>query len=300
MDLRDLTFRYKADEKKDEDKQLNFSILQWDVRFGDLDYNRRRSQELIAIAATQHHSELVLMPELCISGYAFQSKEEAFQLAEERGGLTEQLWHQLAQKYDIVIAGGIAEKEGETLYNSLVVLAPEGEIARYRKIHLFDKEKLFFQQGEELITFSVKGVRVGLMICYDGWFPELPRALALQGVDLILASGCWIGTPREEQYTPAITMHLAHCYYSNIYMACAVRTGSERGLQFTGQSVLLSPFGLLGEPASAFEDSVLTSTLSTALARQKSLTSQAHIFEDRRPEIYVSLSQRDLENHSTH
>ena len=274
---------------------VKVSVLQWDVHFGDLNYNRQRSLELIEIAVEQG-AEIVLMPELCISGYAFESKEEAFKLSEPVGGVTEQLWHEIANKYDIIIAGGIAERGETDLYNSLVVIGAEGEIARYRKTHLFDKEKLFFVQGEEFVTFDAKNIKVGLMVCYDGWFPEVPRALVLEGAELILASGCWIGDPAPDRELSIITMHLGHAYTNSVYIACAVRTGEERGLHYTGQSVLLSPYGILGEPASSDSDMVLTAPMYPRYARQKRYTELAHPIEDRRPELYEKLMERPKKN----
>lgn len=270
--------------------ELTVSVLQWDVRLGEHTYNRKRAKVLIE-EAVSHGAQVVLMPELCNAGYVFETQQEAEKWAEEPGGKTEKHWAKLAKRHGVVIAGGIAERTPEGLYNSLVVIGPEGELGRYRKTHLFDREKLFFLPGQELQVIEILGVPVGLMICYDGWFSEVPRALTLRGAQVILAAGCWIGEVAPEESLSSITMHQAHAYTNSIYVACAVRSGVERGMHFTGRSCLLSPYGMLGEPAPIEGEAVLTGRFYLPIARQKRRSERVDVLGDRRPELYESLSK---------
>lgn len=275
--------------------ELAVSVLQWDVQFGDLQANRDISAALLEQAA-KHGADIAVMPELCNSGYAFESKEEALLYSEPHGGETEQLWLELAQAHQMVIAGGINERDEDgTLYNGMLVVGPEGVLARYRKVHLFDREKLFFAPGQEMKLITVKGVKVGLMICYDGWFPEYPRVMALQGAQLILSSSCWIGQPEpdSDRELSCITMHLGHAYMNGIFLACAVRSGEERGLHYTGQSCLLTPYGRMGQAAPAFGDYVMTARFDMGWAESKQLGEMSDLFEDRRPELYTNLCKQE-------
>lgn len=278
--------------------EITISVLQWDVKPGDAKANQQRSRALLEKAAAEG-ADLVVLPELCNSGYLFASWEEARASAEPAGGSTEQFWQTTARELGVVIAGGVAEVEQETLYNSLVVIGPEGELARYRKVHLFDREKRWFHPGEAFVVVPLLGTQVGCMICYDGWFPEVPRALALMGAEVVIMSGCVRQDPgwQEEAYSSVAALHMAHAHTNSMYVACALRNGSEQGVVFSGQSTIWGPQGRVSDMASTKHDDVITATLPLHKARFKHRTKRVHPLRDRRPSVYQVLTHTKREEH---
>ena len=128
-----------------------------------------------------------LLPELANSGYVFRDRAEAFELAEEvPTGETSAAWVDAARHHDVYIVAGIAERAGTTLYNSAILLGPSGYIGTFRKMHLWSAENLFFEPGDlGFPVFKTPIGRIGVAICYDGWFPETFRLQALQGADIV-------------------------------------------------------------------------------------------------------------------
>jgi carbon-nitrogen hydrolase len=140
----------------------------------DLDGNRRRSLEAIE-AAAEAGAELVVLPELCSSGYAFADRDEAFACAEPAGGATLTAWAEAAGRLGVVVAGGFAEVAGDRLHNSASLVDAIGVRAVYRKLHLWDREKLLFEPGAELPpVVETPAGRVALGICHDMVFRADP------------------------------------------------------------------------------------------------------------------------------
>jgi predicted amidohydrolase len=252
---------------------------------GDLDGNRARARKA-ARAAVTGGADLVVLPELCTSGYVFESEDEARstalrpdEVASDWGGL------------GALVVGGFAElAEDGTLYNSAAVVAQGGELlAVYRKTHLWDRESLFFEPGAELPPVLDTDLgRIGVCICYDLCFPELPRGLALRGADLIAIP---TNFPREGQPEPggfpvelAVTVAAAHL--SRVFVAVCDRAGSERGVDWVGATTIVDERGeILAGPVG---DAVRTVTAECDLprARDKAWNERNDVFADRRPELY--------------
>lgn len=143
--------------------------------------NKRKIEQ----ALKEQNLELIVLPELCSCGYLFESKEELISVAERipQGKTTEDLCR-LSREYHCAIVAGLPEWEKGKIYNSAVVVS-EGEfIGKYRKIHLSDFEKNFFEKGNQCSVFCVKGVKIGVQICFDLWFPEIAREQIRNGADL--------------------------------------------------------------------------------------------------------------------
>ena len=131
--------------------------------------------------------DLVVLPELCNTGYVFRSKNDLKKLAEEiPEGITIKALYDFSKERSVNIVAGLPEKDGRRIYNTAVLVGPEGLIGKYRKAHLFGREKLFFSKGT--MPFSVYNIsksRIGMMICFDWFFPEVARILALKGAEII-------------------------------------------------------------------------------------------------------------------
>lgn len=266
------------------------ACLQMEPTFGDPDRNRLRIAELIERACGMG-ARIVVAPELGISGYAFRSRDEAFGLSEEADGPTAANWASLAARHDIYVVGGICEREADRLYNSAIVVGPRGLIGTYRKNHLWDDENRFFQPGDlGFPVFETPFGRVGVLICYDLWFPEAFRSCVLNGADLVCVPTAWLPIPgRDPNRDPmhnVLAMAAAHA--SSVPVACADRIGRENGKSFIGQSVIVNHTGWpVAGPASAGDEEILIATLDLARARRERRWSEFNdLVKDRRPEIY--------------
>ena len=179
---------------------LRVACLQMEPRIGDKAYNLKRSLEMIGDAAAGG-ARLAVLPELCNTGYVFETREEAFRLAEGLpSGPTTEAWAQAAARHGLTLVAGITEREGEVLYNSAVVVGPRGYLGRYRKNHLWGAENLFFEPGNlGMPVIPTPAGRLACAICYDIWFPETFRLAALQGADILCVPTNWV--PMAEQPT---------------------------------------------------------------------------------------------------
>ena len=204
-------------------------------------------------------------------------------------GFTVRKWIKTCQERGIYICGGIAERDGDRFYNSSVLIGPDGMIGKYRKIHLWDEEKLFFELGDlGLPVFHLPFGRVGIMICYDGWHPEVASILALQGADIICDPTCWVTVP--DLVTPdnpvSAYAHMGSAHVNGVFMVCADRCGKERDCEFLGNSIIAGPAGFLAGPASFDKEEVLVSEINVVQARYRHWTELADPFADRRIDLY--------------
>lgn len=256
---------------------MKLAIIQFAPIFGDV---KATLASLTNLLEKVKEADLVVLPELANSGYNFNSKEEAFKLAETISDSVFLGFLQAKCKlYDITIATGFAEKEKDGLYNSSVLLNADGIIGLYRKLHLFMNEKKIFRQGNlGLPVFEIKGVKIGMLICFDWMFPEVWRKLALKEVDIILHPSNLV-LPYAQSVIPSYAL------VNRIFIATANRIGTEKELCFTGQSIIASPKGELLAKANKDEE-VLIVDIDPFLARNKMITPMNNAFEDRRTDIY--------------
>jgi predicted amidohydrolase len=260
-------------------------------KVGDLEGNIRRSAEMAAQAAKEA-ARLIVLPELCNSGYVFNNREEAFDLAEEiPGGSAFTEWARVAREYDAIIVAGIAERDREALYNSSVVIGPEGHIGSFRKIHLWNEENLYFEPGNlGFPVFHTPIGRIGTFICYDGWFPESYRLLALQGADIICVPTNWVPIPGQAKGERAMAniLHMANAHSNSVFVACANRIGPERDQPFVGQSLIISYTGWpVAGPASTDREEILCADINLADARRKRNWNEFNqVLRDRRTDVY--------------
>jgi len=265
--------------------------VQMEPHVGRTAANVARSVQLIEQAAAQGAS-LVVLPELANSGYVFASRAEAFALAEPvPDGPSTQAWADAARRCNVHVIAGIAEREADRLYNAAVVLGPRGWLGTYRKLHLWGDEHLFFEPGNKgLPVFHTELGRLGVMICYDGWFPEAYRLLAMQGVDIVCMPTNWVPMPQQPADRPAMatTLAMASAHSNGMNIVCANRTGTERGQPFVGQSVIVGAQGWpLAGPASHDGEEILYARINLKASRQaRHLNAFNDVLRDRRDDIY--------------
>ena len=185
--------------------------------------------------------------------------------------------------------------DGKT-YNSAAVFDPTGLRAVYRKLHLWDREKLWFEPGTEpppVLETSVG--RLSVIVCYDVEFPELTRIIALAGTQLLLVPTNWPLMDRPDGERPGeVVIAMGTARGNRMAVACADRTGVERGQPWTGCSTIIGADGwVAGEKAGADALSIgpVIADIDLELALDKRYTDLADVFADRRPALYGGLAQ---------
>ncbi|HUX99270.1 MAG TPA: nitrilase-related carbon-nitrogen hydrolase [Candidatus Deferrimicrobium sp.] len=261
---------------------LNVSAIQFNPVFLDLEYNRKTISDLIQISISKYNSKLIVLPELTFSGYNFMNLAQVRETAEEiPSSKSCQLLEQLAKDNEVFIIAGINEKAKEKFFNSAVVFGPKGYICTYRKIQLYNKEKKFFMPGDlPLQIFEIEDYKIGIMICFDWFFPEIPRTLALLGADVVchlmnavIPDGAYLGDT-------------FHSRWNRIFIVLANRIGEERDLKFIGRSTIIDPTGKLLAQASSDQEEIIHRSIDPTLARNKHLNEKNHVLADRRTEFY--------------
>lgn len=265
--------------------------VQMEPHIGRKDDNVARSIAFIERAAAEG-AALVVLPELVNSGYVFASRAEAFALAETvPDGPSTHAWMDAARRHRIYIVAGIAERDGDRLYNSAVVVGPDGWLGVYRKLHLWGDEHLFFEAGDKgLPLFHTQWGRLGVAICYDGWFPEVYRLLAMQGADVVAMPTNWVPMPGQpaDRHAMAISLAMASAHSNALTIVCANRIGTERGQAFIGQSAIIGAQGWpLAGPAPEDAEQLLFARVNLKESRQaRHLNPFNHVLRDRRDDLY--------------
>lgn len=270
---------------------MRVAVAQLEPHVGAKEENVERTLAALDAAAAGG-AQLVVLPELCNSGYVFATLDEARALSEEvPGGPTTAAWIERCREHNLVLVAGIAEREGDRLYNSAVVIGPRGHLGTYRKLHLWDQENRFFAPGDRGIPiFDTPVGRVATVICYDLWFPECLRVAAIAGADIICVPTNWVPIPGQQPQERAMATLLCQsaAHVNSIPIAAADRVGTERAQPFIGQSVIVSHTGWpLAGPASAASEELLVADVDLAAAHDARRWNEFNDpLADRRPEVY--------------
>jgi len=281
--------------------QTVIAVAQLAIAIGEPDANRKAAAAAVAEAAAAG-ARLVVLPELCDSGYVFG--DDATQASAEAGALaspaddsvTLRQWRALAAEHDLVIVGGFCERGADgRLFNSAAVVDASGTRVVYRKAHLWDKEKLVFTPGDApppVIDTAIG--RIGVMICYDLEFPEWVRLSALAGADLLAAPVNWPAVARPAGERPAEVIKAQAAAATNgIFVAVADRCQAERGVSWISGSLITGPDGYpLAGPVLEDRSVVLTAPCDLPKARDKSLDGDNDLLADRRPTLYAGQEPR--------
>ena len=271
--------------------QTVVAVAQLAIAVGEPDANRQAAADAVAEAAAAS-ANIVVLPELCDSGYVFDSAGEARRLASPAdASVTLRQWHALAGRHRLVIVGGFCELGADDrLYNSAALVDASGVRAVYRKAHLWDKEKFVFTPGESALPVVQAEIgRVAVMVCYDLEFPEWVRLAALEGADLIAAPVNWPGYRWPEGERPAEVIKAQAAAAANgAFVAVADRCRTERGVSWISGSLIAGPEGYpLAGPVLEDRSVVLTAVCDLARARDKSVSGNNDLLADRRPELYA-------------
>jgi len=262
---------------------VKVAVYQFEPQRGDKSVNLKN----IADALSGYSDvDLWILPELATTGYLFDSFEALQSRAEHiPGGITCKFVQSITHKLNCALILGLAEKQGNRVFNSAVIYDCGNYLGSYRKIHLFDREKRLFTAGkQEPPVFLIQGARIGIMICFDWFFPETARTLALKGAQLI-AHPANLVLP----YCPEAM--ITRSIENRVFTVTANRTGGERSedgtaLTFTGSSQIIDPVGKRLGQLSATEPGVLAIEIDPTAADNKWITANNDIFKDRRTDLY--------------
>lgn len=261
---------------------MRVGYYQYDPLFGEVAQNLDR----VAAKLNEAETDLLVLPEFCASGYQFVSKEEVAALAEPvPDGPTTTRLIDLAKARRMVIVAGLPERAGSAYYNSAVVVGPFGFIGCYRKTHLFFEETLFFTPGDTgFQVWDIGSAKLGVMICFDWYYPESARTLALKGAE-ILCHPSNLVLPNCPDSMPV------RCLENRVFAVTCNRIGSEaRGgkdpLTYIGHSEVVSPRGVILHRAPRDQEDLSIVEIDPAEARNKALTRYNDLLRDRRESLY--------------
>ena len=252
---------------------MDVGFVQVNSKLLDVEGNIDRALRLIG----RKRADLIVLPELFNTGYNFRNRREVVSVAEPipEGGTTQAL-REFSKRDGTLVVAGIAERRGTTLYNSAVVVGDGKYLGTYRKVHLFSNEKKFFKPGYEFKVFR----NVGVMVCFDWYFPESARSLMLKGAEIIAhPSNLVLPNCPEAMKTRALE--------NRVYTVTADRVGAERGLRFIGQSQIVNPRGRVLYRASAKREEYVVREINLGMARNKAVTPMNNLLCDRVPRAYA-------------
>jgi predicted amidohydrolase len=259
------------------------AALQFCPVFLDLDANLKTIESYLEAV----EADLVVLPELCTTGYFFHDRAQLQAAAEDRDGQSLRFFRRMAADRNMVVVAGFAERDGEAIYNSAATVFPDGSLEMYRKVHLFAEEKIHFTPGN--LGFPVLGwgdrLRLGVMICYDWRFPEAARTLAIKGAQVIAHPSNLVAAPRH--WKPVMR---ARAFENKVFTITANRNGEERRnderLIFHGCSQIVAPNGTMLEEVDELYEGWLTADIDPMKADEKSFSRWNDIMADRRPDSY--------------
>ena len=262
---------------------MRIGFLQLRPKFGAVKTNVRKAVTLLSRVS----DATIVMPELFNTGYLFRNEQELAPLAERvPGGYTTTELKKIAKKKRLHIVFGIAQKEKRKYFNAAVYISPKGKVEIYQKVHLFDREKLFFTRGKSFKVVPTAEAKLGLMVCFDWIFPEVSRLLALRGASIIChPSNLVLPYAQEAMKT--------RCIENRVFAVTANRIGTERRgtvtLTFTGGSQIIGPTGEVLVSAGDRSESLKVIDVNIEEAKNKNVTPSNDIIDDRVPSLYTTI-----------
>ncbi len=261
---------------------MRVGLYQFDPKFGAVHDNLERVSEKLC----QEPCDLVVLPELFASGYQFLSQEETMGLAESiPDGPTTSRLIELAKLKQMHIVGGLPSRRGGRCYNASVLVGPKGLLGVYEKTHLFYEETKWFSPGESgFQVWDIGPAKIGMLICFDWFYPESARRLALLGADILCH-------PSNLVLTHCPDAMVTRCLENRVFSLTANRIGSEqRGnkekLTYIGTSEVVNPRGKILCRASKDREEFLVVDIDPQEARNKRLNDFNDLLRDRRPAFY--------------
>lgn len=269
------------------------ACVQMDCQISDKDSNLRQVRNRLQEAAGQG-AQLVIFPECILTGYCFESKEEAWPLAETLPGPSTATLAQDCRQLKVWTVVGMLESRPDdgAMFNVCALVGPHGLAAVYRKIHLpyLGLDRFSTPGDRPFAVHDLGDLRLGMTICYDGSFPESARVLTLLGADLVVLPTNW---PAGASRTAEVAVP-TRALENHIYYAACNRIGEERGFGFIGRSQIVACDGSHLAQSHNAEPAILYAQIDPQRARQKRIVNIPGKYEvdrlaDRRPQMYGPL-----------
>ncbi len=276
-------------------REITVATVQLKPKLGEPEDNLVKMSEMITKIASQQKVDLIVFPELITSGNELGVRFT--DIAQRIPGPTVNLMAQRANDYGIFIAFGMASKEKveSVLYNSAVLVGPDGELIDvYNKIHLRGEERMAFREGYKLPVAETEIGNIGLLLGYDLAYPEVARSLALEGAELLCVLANWEASNIDEWKT----YMRARAYENSLYVAGSNRVGEDVTLTFGGESMIIGPRGEVhatlvgetdeesGEPMEGF------AVARIDLDKVRKNREEFQFIQTRQPAVYRSLVKK--------
>lgn len=271
----------------------------------DLEENQAKAEKMVREAASIG-AQIICLQELYKSLYFCQSvSDHNFDLAEPIPGNTTQVWSELASELKVVIIASLFEKRADGVYhNSAVVFDADGtDLGIYRKTHIPEDsgfhEKYYFTPGDtEYKVFKTKYGKIGVLICWDQWYPEAARITALKGAQILFYPTAIGYLPDEagderREFTEAWeTIQRSHAVANGVFVASVNRVGTEGNITFWGDSFVCGPFGKYLAKAGDSEEILIAECDLSRIDKQRRIWPY---FRDRRIDTYKDILKRFLD-----
>jgi predicted amidohydrolase len=288
---------------------MRVGFYQFQPIFGEKEKNLAK----VCARLSKVEADLMVLPELFATGYLFRNRNELACMAESiPSGMTTQALLAVSKTKKMFIIGGIAEKvegfatkslrhkvknsswclgasvaKGKKIYNSAILVCPNGKVHTYRKVHLFLEEKFLFTPGDKPFpVFDIGNIKIGMLICFDWIFPEASRILALNGAQIICQ-------PANLILPYAHSATLTRALENRVFIILCNRIGEDRRgkkrLKFNGMSQIVDPLGRIIFRASKDQETLKIVEIDPKQTLNKKVTEYNDVIKDRRPELYHKL-----------
>ena len=270
-------------------EKFKIALAQIGCKRADKKENLKKIENFVEKAKNQS-ADLIVFPELSLTGYVV--RDQIYELAETIPGLSTQVIEKIAEKTQMYIVFGmpeLSEKTQATIYNTAVLVGPKGYIGKYRKMYLpthsVFEEKRYFRPGYQAVAFDTEIGKIGLIICYDIFFPEVSRLTRLKGAQLIV---CISASPAVRKTFFEI-LTAARAIENTAFLAYVNLVGIENGLQFWGGSRLIAPNGKVLAKAKYDEEDLVMCDVN--YSDIKPIETFVPTLKDLRPELFDALKK---------
>ena len=271
---------------------MKIAAVQMDVKIAENGRNLAAVLRHLETAA-QAGAKLVIFPECALSGYCFNSREEALPAAETVPGPAAEALAQAAKRLDCTAVVGMLEREGDQVYNAALVVSPEGILGTHRKVHLLclGIDRYDLPGDKPFPLFESRHGKLGVNICFDCSFPESGRVLKLKGAQLLAIPTNWPQGSDAWDHTVKVRATENH-----MFVAAADRVGEERGFHFIGHSQIVDYYGKVLAEADGTEETIIYAEVDLAKADDNRVIRVPGLYEfnriaARRPEMYGEITR---------
>jgi predicted amidohydrolase len=272
------------------EEKIKIALAQMNCKREDKTENLTKIEKTV-VKAKKQAADLVIFPELSLTGYVV--RDQIYELAETIPGSSTKVIENIAKKTKLYIVFGmpeLSEKTQATIYNTAVLVGPEGFIGKYRKMYLpthsVFEEKRYFRPGYQTAVFDTVLGKIGLIICYDIFFPEVSRLTRLKGAQLIVCISASPATRRAFFET----LTVARAIENTAFLAYVNLVGIEDGLQFWGGSRLVGPNGKVLVQAKYDDEDLVMCDIDYADIRP--VETFVPTLKDLRPELFDELKSQ--------